>query len=113
MKSEMSAVAFCRATEKKSNAECCQLAMSFGREAREIGLCGRVALHPDVFVPKLRMGINECFHQRDALLQVQDVQLHPPRANVVFWSLECFVLTDDHFGDFIEENSAAAHITGG
>ena len=78
-----------------------------------MGLCGRFALHPNVFVPKLRTGSNERFHQRNSLLQVQDDQLHPTRANVVFWSLECFVLTDDHLGDLIEQHGATAHITGG
>ena len=67
----------------------------------------------DVLVPKSWMLSNELFHEFHALNAVNHLDVHAVRPDVVFRPPECPILADDHVGNFVQQNSAAAHVAGG
>ncbi len=89
----------------------------WGRRCRHCGF--RIAewedraLNADVFVPELGAGLDEIAHEADALGVLEDFEGYALASYVVFGALEGCVFADDDAGDFVEEDGAAAHGTGG
>src|SRR5512139_2808306 len=68
-----------------------------------------VSDHADVLVPQARIAGDEAAHQLDAHRLLQDLDLHPVRPQQGFFAGEGAVLADDHLGNAVQQDGAAAH----
>src|SRR5262245_4922442 len=83
-----------------------------GRDAFA-GVPAVAQLHPNIFIPQLRLGGDEVAHQLDARRILADFHGYTLRADVFLGALEGYVFADDDARDFVKERRAAAHGTGG
>lgn len=72
----------------------------------------RAPRQSNILVPHFRFGLDEFFHEGDALRVLSDVEIYSLRAEVVFRALEGFVFADDDLWDSVEQDRSAAHRAG-